>query len=72
MFNSPTAYCRRCREYIALDERRGDCVAAHGCVKELCPLEKYFGTGKNPERSPNRRGEELASQPEATEPSGNP
>ena len=72
MFNSPTAYCPRCREYIALDERQRDCAAVHDCVKELCPLEKYFGTTRDPGQSAGRRRGELAAQSGATEPLGNP
>jgi hypothetical protein len=68
MFNSPTAYCSRCRQYIALDERRRDCAAVHGCVKELCPLEKYFGASE----MSRRRSDKVAVQPQTAEPAGNP
>ena len=67
MFNSPTAYCPRCREYGALDERRRDCAAAHGCATEVCPLEEYFGVSD----MSRRKGDKVAVQPETAEPAGN-
>lgn len=64
MFNSPTAYCPRCREYVALDERQRDCAAAHGCTTEVCPLEQYFGASE----MSRRRGDKIAVQPQTAEP----
>ena len=68
MFNSPTAYCPRCREYIALDERRRDCAAVHGCATEVCPLEEYFGASE----MSRRRGDKVAVQLQTAEPARNP
>jgi sulfatase maturation enzyme AslB (radical SAM superfamily) len=57
VFNSPTAFCPRCREYIALDERRRDCAAVH-CCGDGCPMERYFGEAKITGR---RSGDEAQS-----------
>jgi hypothetical protein len=65
MFNSPTAYCPRCRAYVALDERRRDCAAVHGCATDVCPLEEYFGASE----MSRRRGDKV--QPQTAEPAGN-
>jgi hypothetical protein len=69
MFNSPTAYCPRCRKYIALDERRRDCAAAHQCGND-CPLEQYFGAGRSMGKS--RRRDEPVAQPGKPQVAGEP
>ena len=39
MFNSPTAFCPVCRDWIALDEPLAPCAAHPDCTFFPCPLQ---------------------------------
>lgn len=42
MYDSPLAYCPRCRQYVALDCSSAERAARYQCGGGSCPLEPYF------------------------------
>jgi hypothetical protein len=43
MFDSPFEFCKRCREYVLLDQTQRECMREHHCAEGSgCPLRRYF------------------------------
>lgn len=42
MFDSPFAYCPKCKQMVLLDQTQRECKAEHGCGDIECPLLTHF------------------------------
>ena len=43
MFDSPFEFCKRCREYVLLDQTQRECAREHRCADgSECPLRRCF------------------------------
>ena len=42
MFNSPTEFCSKCGQWVALDQTKAQCAARHQCVEAECRFSLYF------------------------------
>ena len=43
MFDSPFEFCKRCREYVLLDQTQRECAREHRCADGAeCPLRRCF------------------------------
>lgn len=64
MFDSPFAYCPKCKEMVLLDQTRRECAAEHVCGDIECPLLAYFsgfdfqqpGAGRKAKHDPGDPG----------------
>ena len=44
MFDSPLQHCPVCRQHVALDHSKEECVREQHCEAENCPLSHLFVT----------------------------
>ncbi|HEX8989095.1 MAG TPA: hypothetical protein VF816_14145 [Rhodocyclaceae bacterium] len=57
MFDSPIAFCPKCKQMVLLDQTQRECKLEHECGDIECPLLNYF-SGYDFSRTPDKNKDE--------------